>query len=226
MTLTAGLGPVRTTLIVHVAWLSTLDCKDQLSCKNTWSAHERPFSLWVFGCWSGHRFGDNAGAVHDSLTENIRIAGFARHDHIFDAPVPDRTSIPTVGERIPNDRAVFVSLPTFREGMSRQSFDFILLERPIVYYVPDMQSFTNHRPLMCQLEEVAVGPLCTSEDELAGALTAARLDGIGDHRDRYDEPRRRFHTYPPGGASTRLVDAIEQEFLGVVGDVRAPQLVG
>ncbi|MFT5204240.1 MAG: CDP-glycerol glycerophosphotransferase (TagB/SpsB family) [Candidatus Aldehydirespiratoraceae bacterium] len=227
--------------------------------------------------------------------ENIRITGFARHDHILDAPVPNRTSIPTIGEPIPNDRPVFVYLPTFREGMSRHSFDwdvlgaaaeragvtiavklhyvdaergvlgaerleafdhlrmidphmdptdayphadgmisdfssapfdFMLLERPIVYYVPDMQSFTDHRPLMYQLEEVAVGPMCANEDELTKALTAARIDGIGNHHDRYDELRRRFHTYPPGGASTRVVDAIEKEFLGVMHDVRTPQLVG
>jgi|GEM_PF-3490742 class 3 adenylate cyclase len=105
-------------------------------------------------------------------------------------------------------------------------FDFMLLERPIVYYVPGMQSFTGHRSLMYQLEEVAVGPMCTNEDELARALTAARLDGIGDHRDRYHELRQRFHTYPPGGASARAVDAIEQEFLGVGRNGRAPQQVG
>lgn len=215
---------------------------------------------------------------------HIRITGFARHDDLLDGEPQDRTAIPTVGPAIPEDRPVFVYLPTFREGMARQSFDwdvlaaaaeaadvtiavklhyvdadrgvlgierlersshlrmidpymdpsdayphadgmisdfssapfdFMLLERPIIYYIPDLQSFTDHRPLMYDLEDVAVGPLCATADELATALIAAREHGIGDHRARYEELRQRFHTYPPGGASARVVDAIREEFLGV-----------
>lgn len=215
--------------------------------------------------------------------DKIRITGFARHDDLLAATTQDRTAIPTVGPAIPADRPVFVYLPTFREGMSRQSFDwevlaaaaeaadvtiavklhyvdadrgvlgvdqledsahlrmidpymdpsdayphadgmisdfssapfdFMLLERPIIYYIPDLETFTDQRPLMYELEDVAVGPLCRTADELTDALLAARRDGIGDHRARYDELRQRFHTYPPGGASERIVDAIRAEFLG------------
>lgn len=225
-------------------------------------------------------------------TDKIRITGFARHDALLDGAPQDRTSIPTVGPEIPADRPVFVYLPTFREGMARQSFDwevlaaaaeaadvtiavklhyvdadrgvlgvdqlddsthlrmidpymdpsdayphadgmisdfssapfdFMLLERPIIYYIPDLESFTDHRPLMYDLEDVAVGPLCETADQLADALLAARRDGIGAHRARYDELRHRFHTYPPGGASQRVVDAIRAEFLGAEARVAVGQ---
>jgi CDP-glycerol glycerophosphotransferase len=214
--------------------------------------------------------------------DKIRITGFARHDRLLPAPPQDRTAIPTVGPGVPADRPVFVYLPTFREGMARQSFDwdvlsaaaeaadvtiavklhyvdadrgvlgtdaltdsahlrmidplmdpseayphadgmisdfssapfdFMLLERPIVYYVPDLESLVDHRPLMYDLADVAVGPLCHDEAELTAALLAARERGLGDHRARYEELRRRFHTCPPGGASARVVDAIRDEFM-------------
>ena len=96
---------------------------------------------------------------------------------------------------------------------SSAPFDFMLLERPIVYYVPDMESFVDRRPLMYDLADVAVGPLCHDEAELTAALLAARERGLGDHRARYEELRQRFHTYPPGGASARVVNAIRDEFM-------------
>lgn len=221
---------------------------------------------------------------YGTAPDKIRITGFARHDHLLPAPPQDRATIPTVGPPIPPDRPVFVYLPTFREGMARQSFDwdvlaaaaeaadvtiavklhyvdadrgvlgtdaleasthlrmidplmdpsdayphadgmisdfssapfdFMLLERPIVYYIPDIETFIDHRPLMYDLADVAVGPLCHDQAELATALRAARLQDIGEHRARYDELRHRFHTYAPGGASERVVDAIRAEFLGL-----------
>ncbi|MFT5202062.1 MAG: CDP-glycerol glycerophosphotransferase (TagB/SpsB family) [Candidatus Aldehydirespiratoraceae bacterium] len=217
--------------------------------------------------------------------DNVRITGFARHDRLVNAPAQDRGVIPTVGAAVPTDRPVFVYLPTFREGVSRQSFDwdilaaaaeaadvtiavklhyvdadrgvlgtdrleasdhlrmidpytdpsdvyphadgmisdfssapfdFMLLERPVVYYIPDLESFTDQRPLMFDIEDVAVGALCRDEAELSAALREARVDGIGDYRERYDNLRARFHTHAPGGASQRVVDAIAEEFFGVI----------
>ena len=43
--------------------------------------------------------------------------------------------------------------------------------------------------------------------------TFARIDGIGAHRDRYDELLQRFHSFPPGGAAQRGIDAIRAEFI-------------
>lgn len=227
--------------------------------------------------------------------EKIRITGFARHDQLLAAPPQDRASIPTVGPPIPSDRPVFVYLPTFREGVARQSFDwdvlgaaaeaadvtiavklhyvdadrgvlgidelkssshlrmidpfmdpsdayphadgmisdfssapfdFMLLERPIVYYIPDLETFVDDRPLMYDLADVALGPLCRTREELTAALVAARDSGIGEHRARYDELRQRFHSYPPGGASARVVDAIRGEFLEARTPAREDVTVG
>lgn len=98
---------------------------------------------------------------------------------------------------------------------SSAPFDFMLLDRPIVYYVPDLERFVDHRPLVYDLADVAVGPLCRDEAELTAALVSARRDGIGAHRDRYTAIRDRFHTHAPGGASARVVEAIRDEFVTV-----------
>ncbi|MEZ5246664.1 MAG: CDP-glycerol glycerophosphotransferase family protein [Acidimicrobiales bacterium] len=209
--------------------------------------------------------------------DRIRITGFARHDRLLASPIQDRSAIPTFGRKVPDDRPVFIYLPTFREGLGRQAFDwdvldaaaadagitiavklhfvdadrgvlgtdqvtrsehlrmvdpmidpsetyphadgmitdfssapfdFMLLERPIVYYVPDAEDFTRARPLMYRLEEIAVGPICVDGPALTAALTAARDQGLGAHRERYEQLRDLFHTYPPGDASARVVDAV------------------
>ena len=97
---------------------------------------------------------------------------------------------------------------------SSAPFDFMLLDRPVVYYVPDLDQFGRSRPFMFDLREVAIGPLCTDTTELAEALRVARSEGVGPYRARVDEVMSRFHTYPPGGASQRVVEAIVEAFWG------------
>lgn len=226
------------------------------------------------------------------ITQNeVRITGFPRHDRLADLPPMDRTRIPTTGEPVPAGRPVFVYLPTFREGLQRQSFDFallarvaeaagitiavklhyvdaergivgvddlniashlrlidpvvdpvdlyphadgmisdyssapldfILLDRPVVYFVPDAVEYIRSRPLMFTLEELAAGPMAATEDELRVALTEATTIGAVAYADRRAELKKRFHTFPPGGAAERVLDAIEADVRdGVSGEVSA-----
>ncbi|MEQ8843174.1 MAG: CDP-glycerol glycerophosphotransferase family protein [Acidimicrobiales bacterium] len=209
--------------------------------------------------------------------DRIRITGFARHDELVPVPPQDRAAIPTQGEPIPVDRPVFLYLPTFREGLGRQGFDwesldeaagragvtiavklhfvdatrgvlgieraqraenlrivdptvdpsrlyphadgmisdfssapfdFMLLDRPIIYYAPDSAAFEAARPLMFTLEEIAVGPICHDAATLSEALRASRRGVIDAYRARYEQIRDHFHTYRPGHASARVVDAV------------------
>jgi len=234
---------------------------------------------------------EQGARFYGTPADKIRITGFARHDRLLSARRQDRSAIPTIGPPIPNERPVFVYLPTFREGMARQAFDwdvlaaaaeaadvtiavklhyvdadrgvlgvdvlqnsghlrmidpfmdpsdayphadgmisdfssapfdFMLLDRPIVYYVPDLERFAEQRPLTFDLADVAVGPLCHDEQQLAAALAAARRDGLGEHRARHRELKARFHTFPPGGAAERVVGAIREEFMGSPSPSPAP----
>lgn len=229
---------------------------------------------------SSPEHGAQANDFYDVTQDEVRITGFPRHDRLADLPPMDRTRIPTLGEPVPADRPVFVYLPTFREGLQRQTFDFallarvaeaagitiavklhyvdaergivgvddlniashlrlidpvvdpidlypdadgmisdyssapldfILLDRPVVYFVPDADEYARSRPLMFTLEEVAAGPLATNETELCQALIEATTEGAAVYADRHAELKRRFHTFPPGGAAERVLDAIEAE---------------
>lgn len=92
-------------------------------------------------------------------------------------------------------------------------FDFLLLDRPIVFFAYDLESYTKRdRPMYVEYEEVACGPvargfedLLTILDDLLGGDPVA--DGYADHRARV---RRRYHDDIDGRSSRRLADALRR----------------
>jgi len=96
-------------------------------------------------------------------------------------------------------------------------FDFMLLGRPIVYYVPDLEQFkTECRSMIFEPEEVAVGPLCRDSDQLFGALAdiANGTARPAAEAERRNTVIRRLHTYVDGEANHRVRDALERRLLG------------
>ena len=51
------------------------------------------------------------------------------------------------------------------------AYDFLLLDRPIVYFVPDLDRYVEHRNVYFTLEEMAAGPIVTQLDELYRLLS-------------------------------------------------------
>lgn len=210
--------------------------------------------------------------------DHVRVTGLPRHDRLAAVKQGLRSDIPTVGPTIPDDRPVFLYLPTFREGVGRQSFDWatlqraasaadvtvavklhvvdaergvrglsevsdsshlrivdatidpvdvypladglitdyssvaydlLLMGRPVIHYVPDLHDFVAHRPLIAPFDELAVGPICLDGDDLAEALIASADPSNEEMIERRRTVRQRCFTYPPGGASERVVEAIE-----------------
>ena len=211
---------------------------------------------------------------------DVRITGLPRHDRFVEAADTGdatRSDIPTIGVEVPDDRPVFLYLPTFREGVGRQGFDWatlqraaaaanvtiavklhvvdaergvrnlaeaddasnlrivdptvdpvdvyaladglitdyssvaydvLLLDRPVIHHVPDLDDFVASRPLVAPFEEMAVGAISRDGDDLAAALSAAADptdEVVAAQRRRV---RERAFTHPAGGASERVVDAI------------------
>ncbi len=51
-------------------------------------------------------------------------------------------------------------------------WDYMLLDRPIIYFLPDHEQFINSgRALNFGIHEHAVGPICNNETELAAAIS-------------------------------------------------------
>jgi len=211
--------------------------------------------------------------------DDARITGLPRHDRLAGSAEVTRSDIPTVGADVPAGRPVFLYLPTFREGVARQSFDWstleaaavaagvtiavklhvvdaergvlglsdiaesghlrlveptvdpidlyaradglvtdfssvaydlLLLDRPVIHYVPDLDDFLEQRPLIAPFEEMAVGPVCQDLASLTAALISAADPADATTIERRREIRERSFTYPPGGASERVVEEIQR----------------
>jgi CDP-glycerol glycerophosphotransferase (TagB/SpsB family) len=56
---------------------------------------------------------------------------------------------------------------------SSLAFDFMLLQRPIVYFVPDIDEYANDRGFYFRPEEMMPGPLIRDPRDLAGAIEKA-----------------------------------------------------
>ena len=65
---------------------------------------------------------------------------------------------------------------------SSVAFDFMLLDRPILYYVPDLDDYRRGRGMYFTPEEMMPGPLLRSPDELYEAVARLRPDDAPDQR--------------------------------------------
>ncbi|MBT8442600.1 MAG: CDP-glycerol glycerophosphotransferase family protein [Gammaproteobacteria bacterium] len=93
-------------------------------------------------------------------------------------------------------------------------FDFVLTEKPVIFFVPDIDEYLRHsRSFYYDFEEITPGPKAKSLDELETAIAAAVRDGLGEWTERYDTVLSRLHTYRDAGASERTYQAIIERFL-------------
>jgi CDP-glycerol glycerophosphotransferase (TagB/SpsB family) len=65
---------------------------------------------------------------------------------------------------------------------SSVSFDYLLLGRPIVYFIPDRERYERARDVYFTVEEMAAGPIVTTAAELEDVVATVRLDGPPDPR--------------------------------------------
>ena len=84
-------------------------------------------------------------------------------------------------------------------------FDYVLLDRPMVYYVPDHDDYVRTRGTYVDLAGTAPGPLARTEEELFAAIRELKTAEAD-----YAEARRafaaRFATHDTGTAARAVVD--------------------
>nr|WP_206686544.1 CDP-glycerol glycerophosphotransferase family protein [Microbacterium invictum] len=78
-------------------------------------------------------------------------------------------------------------------------FEYALLDRPIVFYCPDLDEYTATRDFYYPLDDYITGPLVKTGDELADAIRSAR---VGEKARRF---RERFMSACDGRSSERIV---------------------
>lgn len=92
---------------------------------------------------------------------------------------------------------------------SSAAFDYLLLDRPIIYYVPDLQQFMQSRPLIDDLDRVTAGPICEDVDQLIVALQRMDEDMAAFEPQRRDLADR-FHLYRDSASAERVLKELLQ----------------
>jgi CDP-glycerol glycerophosphotransferase len=118
-------------------------------------------------------------------------------------PPAARHAVRDVG-RLPDVTPLLLLADVLVTDYSSIMFDYALLDRPMIFYVPDVEDYGRDRGGYFDLARTVPGPVLTGEDELLAAL--ADLPGL---RARYAGRRReftaRYGEYDQGGAARAVV---------------------
>lgn len=92
-------------------------------------------------------------------------------------------------------------------------FDFMLLDKTIIYYTPDVEEFAARtRALNWQPEELGVGPVCKDVSALVSAIEAVASDEKPAGPQARDAVLPRLHRHVDGHACTRLLRVMDQRY--------------
>ena len=94
-------------------------------------------------------------------------------------------------------------------------FDFMMMERPIIHYLPDLEEYrASSRRLIFDPVEIAVGPVCRTGAEWVSALdaVASRAPVASEDRARWTATRRRVNRFSDGESNRRVLGALRDKF--------------
>lgn len=107
---------------------------------------------------------------------------------------------------------VYPALPLFDMLVTDYSsifFDFLLLERPIVFFPYDYDKYISRdRPLIFDYREITPGPVCLDQDHCEVAIVKM-LDGDDDYREARSKMLKRAFTFHDGKAAERISAILE-----------------
>ena len=87
-------------------------------------------------------------------------------------------------------------------------FDFLLLDRPIIYIPYDLDHYLEERGLLFDFDEVTPGDKALTQKEFIQSIKN-NIENPAKDRDRRAEITQRFHQYNDGQASERLFNFIK-----------------
>lgn len=88
-------------------------------------------------------------------------------------------------------------------------FDYMLLDRPIIYYMPDLEEFIEgSRSLNFDPTELAVGPICKSFPDLLNAIETVSAGDASRYRECHKDVMPRIHSFRDGDSCKRVLEII------------------
>lgn len=86
-------------------------------------------------------------------------------------------------------------------------FDYLLLDRPVVFYTPDYSTYQDIRGVHPNYENVIAGPRVDDFEGLLDQLESI-VNGVDEYGDRRQEIRDRFFEHADGNACKRIVERL------------------
>lgn len=169
-------------------------------------------------------FRDNGGEFMNFDWQRLDDMLVRDNGHLFIKFHPmDKTTIECGFRRItvlPTAVDAYSLLPC-ADGMisdfSSLVWDYLLLRRPLMYFVPDLDEFVSkNRSLNFDVRKVAVGPVCFSFDDLYAAIgdvvTDNCIDWYGTEQGQI--VLARLHSFVDDRSCARVLVALRQRFFG------------
>ena len=152
----------------------------------------------------------------DALMERLNAVFFIKF-HPVDATQFNDASARVV--QLFQDTDVYDVMPHSSALISDYSsiiFDYMLLDRPIIYYTPDLEDFiAGCRSFNFHPVDVAVGPLCADSAQLERALENAAAGTTRDERGAAHRAAvmKRLHAFVDDRSGERVLEAIKRHLL-------------
>ncbi|HEU4420519.1 MAG TPA: CDP-glycerol glycerophosphotransferase family protein [Planctomycetota bacterium] len=152
----------------------------------------------------------------DALMERLNAVFFIKF-HPVDATQFQDASARVV--QLFQDTDVYDVMPhsnTLISDYSSIIFDYMLLDRPIIYYTPDLEEFiAGCRSFNFHPVDVAVGPLCADYAQLERAIEDAAAGKAVDARGEAHRAgvMKRLHAFVDSSSSDRVLEAINRQLL-------------
>ena len=110
----------------------------------------------------------------------------------------------------PDPNALLMATDLLVTDYSSIIFDYALLERPVIFFCPDLAQYTAARDFYYPFEDYTYGPVCRNYDELTAAVGSAHVDhgALTNFTDF-------FIGACDGASTTRVVDQLIAPFLEV-----------
>ena len=87
-------------------------------------------------------------------------------------------------------------------------FDYLLMDRPIIFYNYDIESYKTHRGLIMNYEDNTPGPKVNNQSDLLNAIEEYLINPDKDKEFR-EEIKKKFHKYEDGKACERTYELIK-----------------
>jgi hypothetical protein len=93
--------------------------------------------------------------------------------------------------------------------------DYLVLNRPLTAFVPDLEAFTDDPGLVHDVAAVAPGALCRDWEQLREAFTAMFETPSATQRARHAEVRDLLHAHVDGRSGARVARRLQEEYLPI-----------